>query len=113
MNTFEMNLQTSSFDKIKNGTKVIELRLFDDKRKDINLNDIIIFNKESEKKELLKTKVIGLFRYNSFEDLFKDFGPKYFGEKTIEQMIIDVQKFYSKERQKENGVLGIKIEIIK
>ena len=39
----EMGLQPKYFDYIKNGTKRIELRLFDEKRQRIRLGDIIEF----------------------------------------------------------------------
>ena len=71
MKTHEMNLQSKYFDFIKEGTKRIELRLYDEKRSQIQLGDVIEFsNSEGDK---LKTEVVGLLRYNSFQDLFEDF----------------------------------------
>ena len=66
MKTHEMNLQPSYFDFIKDGTKRIELRLFDEKRQQIQLGDIIEFTKSEDDK--FKAEVIGLLRYNSFND---------------------------------------------
>lgn len=37
-----MKLQPSPFEKIKDGTKTIEMRLFDDKRRKIQIGDTII-----------------------------------------------------------------------
>ncbi len=68
-----MNLQAEYFDKIKNGSKTIELRLFDEKRQQLNLNDIIIFNKEAEKIEQIKVCIVGFLSYNSFQKKYKDF----------------------------------------
>ena len=39
--THILKLQPKFFDFIKDGTKRIELRLFDEKRQQININDII------------------------------------------------------------------------
>ncbi len=66
-----MNLQPKYFDFIKDGTKRIELRLYDEKRRSIQLGDIIEFAKSDDEK--FKAEVIGLLRYNSFADLFEDF----------------------------------------
>lgn len=45
-----MNLQPRYFDFIKDGTKRIELRLFDEKRQQIQLGDIIEFAKSEDDK---------------------------------------------------------------
>lgn len=45
MKTHEMNLQPKYFDFIKDGTKRIELRLYDEKRQLIRLGDIIEIHK--------------------------------------------------------------------
>ena len=66
-----MNLQPKYFDFIKDGTKRIELRLYDEKRQSIQLGDIIEFAKSDNEK--FKAEVVGLLRYKSFADLFEDF----------------------------------------
>lgn len=38
-----MKLNDSPFDRIKSGKKIIDIRLFDEKRKLLNLGDIIHF----------------------------------------------------------------------
>lgn len=61
MKVHEMNLQPKYFDFIKDGTKRIELRLYDEKRRSIQLGDIIEFAKSDDEK--FKAEVIGLLRY--------------------------------------------------
>ena len=68
-----LKLQPKYFDYINNGTKRIELRLYDEKRQKIAIGDTIIFQKEPELETTMKVKVIGLLRYNTFEELYKDF----------------------------------------
>ena len=43
MNTFELRLNEKYFNLIKQGTKNIEMRLLDEKRKQYNIGDILIF----------------------------------------------------------------------
>ena len=50
MTTHLMNLQPKYFDFIKDGTKRIELRLYDEKRRQIQLGDIIEFSKSEDDK---------------------------------------------------------------
>ncbi|MBQ1387557.1 ASCH domain-containing protein [Candidatus Saccharibacteria bacterium] len=112
MKTHEMNLQPSYFDFIKDGTKRIELRLFDEKRQQIQLGDIIEFTKSEDDK--FKAEVIGLLRYNSFNDLFEDFDISILADKSMtKQELLDVlSEFYTPEKQAEFGVLGIRLKIL-
>ena len=66
----KMKLKESPFERIKNGTKTIEFRLYDDKRKKVKIGDEIE----------IKTK--------------------------------SMYRFYSKEQEKQYGVVGIKIKIL-
>jgi len=112
MQTHTMRLMPNPFDKIKNGSKKIELRLYDEKRQIINIGDHIIFEKEPEREERVETKVTALLRYENFSDLFDDFPSEIFGGRSKEDLLLGVHKFYSKEKEKEYGVLGIKIELL-
>ena len=53
-----------------NGSKRIEIRLFDEKRRIIKIGDTIKFLKEPELEESFEVKVVDLLRYDSFEDMF-------------------------------------------
>ena len=109
-----LKLQPKYFDYINDGTKRIELRLYDEKRQKINIGDIIVFQKEPELETTIKVKVIGLLRYNTFEELFNDFDIEIMADKSMtKQELLDVlQEFCSIEKQKQYGVLGIRIKKI-
>lgn len=112
--THEMKLQPEYFDFILKGTKRIEIRLFDEKRQQIKIGETIKFLKEPELNESFNVKVVGLLRYNSFEDMFKDFDISILSDKSMtkEELLSVLEKFYTKEKQEQNGVLGIRIELI-
>lgn len=109
-----LKLQPKYFDYINNGTKRIELRLYDEKRKKINIGDIIIFQKEPELEITMKVKVVGLLRYNTFEELFKDFDIAVMADKSMkkQELLNVLEEFYTPEQQKQYGVIGIRIEKI-
>lgn len=107
-----MKLQAESFNRIKNGTKKIELRLFDEKRQLIKLGDIIEFQKEPDKDDTVETKVVALFNYPTFRDLINDFSIDNFGDENKEILTKNVYTFYSNEDEKVYSVLGIKVELI-
>lgn len=111
--THEMKLQPKFFDFIKYGTKRIELRLYDEKRRNIELGDKIVFKKEPEMDETVEATVVGLLRYESFKELFKDFDMSLLADKSMtkEELLEVLEEFYTVEKQEEFGVLGIRIEL--
>ena len=112
MKTHEMNLQPKYFDFIKDGTKRIELRLFDEKRQQIQLGDTIEFAKSEDEK--FQAQVIGLLRYNSFQDLFEDFDISILADASMtKQELLDVlSEFYTPEKQAQYGVIGIRLKLL-
>ena len=109
----EMKLRPKYYDYILNGTKRIEIRLFDEKRQAIKMGDTIKFLKEPDLKESFDVLVVDLYRYNNFEEMFKDFDISILSDKSMtkEELINDLEKFYTKEKQNKYGVLGIKIKL--
>ena len=109
-----MKLQPEYYNFILNGTKRIEIRLFDEKRQQIKIGDTIKFLKEPDQNKSFNTKVTGLLRYNSFEDMFKDFDISILSDRSMtkEQLIALLEQFYTKEKQEQYGVLGIRIELL-
>ena len=79
----EMKLQPEYFNFILNGTKRIEIRLNDEKRQNIKLGDKIKFLKEPDLNESFEAQVIGLLRYNSFEEMFKDYDISILSDKSM------------------------------
>lgn len=108
----KMKLQEDPFERIKNGTKTVEFRLYDEKRQTIQIGDEIEFSRLPELQEKLLVKVIDLYREDSFEKLFKKVFVEEDEEKIIEKAK-SMNRFYTPEQEKEYGVVGIKIEVIK
>lgn len=111
----ELKLQPRYYEYILNGSKDIEIRLYDEKRQKINIGDIIIFKKEPELNESFKVKVVGLLRYENFDSLFNDFTIDRLADRSMSksELLEELEKFYTKEKQKEYGVLGIRIEKVR
>lgn len=107
-----MKLQEKYYDFMLNGTKRIELRLNDEKRQNIKLGDKIRFLKENNLNESFVVTVIGLLKYNSFEDLFNDYDISLLADKSISkgELLKVLMEFYPKEKQNKYNVLGIRIK---
>ena len=65
-----MHLNPSSFSKIKEGTKTIELRLYDEKRRQLAVDDTICFICSGETGERLWARVVELYVFDSFKALY-------------------------------------------
>lgn len=112
MTVHEMKLMNEPFLKIKNGSKTIEMRLNDDKRRLIKVDDIIEF-KNIKTEETLKVKVKNLFTYPNFETLYANHDKISIGYNLDEiASPTDMLEYYKMENIKKYGVLAIQIELI-
>ncbi len=108
-----MRLHSESFNNIKNGIKTIELRLNDEKRRVLNVGDIIEFTNRLDDEKVC-TKIIGLHHCDSFSELYKHFDKVIMGYREDEVANPeDMEKYYSKEEQEKYGVVGIEVKVIK
>ena len=111
----EMKLRSIYFDKIKNGTKIYEVRLNDEKRQLIKVGDVIIFTKESEFKDSFNTIVIDLIYFDSFAEMVNALPLSKVGFETENaNEVVDIDhQFYSTQQENKYGVVAIKVEILK
>lgn len=107
----KMRLVDFAFCKIKNKEKDIEIRLNDEKRKLLKVNDIIEFE-NIDTKETIKTRIINLYKFKTFNDLFDSFEHKRLGLKSSDDASI-MNNFYSIADQEKYEALAIEIELIK
>ena len=112
---FEMNLAPAPFEKIRSGSKDVELRLYDEKRRRLNIGDEIIFTNLSDKDEQITVRINALYRYGSFRDLFEEIPPQRCGcdaDISAEAAAAGMRKYYSEQLEYQYGVLGIRMELI-
>ena len=107
-----MELQNVYYNFILKGTKRIELRLYDEKRKSIKIGDIITIT-NAQTNEEFTVKVVGLLQYETFDDLFKDFEIEILADKSMtkEELKNELERFYPIDKQKQYNVLGIRVEL--
>lgn len=104
-----MKLAIEPYTLIKQGAKVIESRLFDEKRSQLQLGDVIVFSCNEDPADTTDTRVTGLLRYEKFEDLFNDHEASMFGGTSTLQLINQIKEFYSDEEISKFGVIGIRL----
>ena len=110
-----MKLNPKYFEYMKNGTKRVEIRLNDEKRRNIKIGDEIIFQKEPELKEEISTQIVNLIVRRNFRELIKDLDVSEYSDKSEseEKFLKDLYRFYTKEQEEKYGVVGIQIEMRK
>lgn len=108
MKTHKMTLKQPYFDLICAGRKTIELRMYDEKRKEIKIGDKIEFTNQDKK---CTADVKGFVRAQTFADLFEYIDVKDAGFDNADKAIEIMQEFYDLDYQKKIGVVGICIKL--
>ncbi len=104
----KLHLDNIYFDLIKKGYKKVEIRLYDDKRKQMNIGDTIEFINRNTN-EILDIKIKNIIVFDSFKELFNNFDNKILGFKENENYKI-MYNIYSKEDEIKNKVCAIILE---
>ena len=111
INVHKMKLNSTPFEMIKSGEKTIELRLYDEKRQQVNTGDKIVFSNNANG-EILNTTVVKLHRFNTFNELYKSLPLLKCGytSKNVDKATpSDMEQYYSVEEQNKYGVVGIEL----
>ena len=113
--THEMNLHDSPFDMIRSGKKIYELRLWDEKRRNIHVGDEILFTRSRGGEDCIRCAVVGLHLFKSFAELYASL-PLLLCGYTEEDINTadpsDMDIYYSKEKQSAYGVVAIEIKLL-
>ena len=111
-----MKLNDKPFNLIKRRFKTYELRLFDEKRSKIEVGDYIEFTNRTDNNKQLLVEVVGIHRFKTFKDLYKDIPLERSGYLSTEldgASHLDMLEFYDEEKQSFYGVVAIEIKLIK
>ncbi len=109
--THKMKLWNSAFLTVKNKTKTIEMRLYDEKRSMISIGDIIEFT-NTKTGEIIACTVLNLYRYKDFRELYKHHDKISIGYSENETANPDdMLAYYNAESIEKYGVLGIEITV--
>lgn len=112
---YTMRLTAAPFEKLRDGSKRIELRIYDEKRKKIKTGDTILFISLKEPSETLLTRVVDIYTYASFDELYRNLPLEDLGYSASEVNTAspkDMEQFYSPEEQARYGVVGFSLELL-
>lgn len=110
----QIHLDPEIFELVKNGTKNVEARVNDEKRRQIKIGDKIEVLKRPEEKETLWVCVKNLALFKDFAELAAQYpierlySPSY----TKEEYLALFPKFYSDEEIAKYGTVAIEFEVV-
>ena len=108
----KIHLDSDIFEIVEKGTKDIEVRLNDEKRKKLQVGDTLIFLKRPLDDESITKRVKTLEYYSSFEELVEHYEMKriYLDGCSKATYLKTMERFYTKEEQDKYGVVAITFE---
>ena len=111
----QVHLHPDIFEIVLNGTKKVEARLNDEKRRKLKVGDTLEFLKRPLEEEKILASVTSLDYYPNFEELVKHYDIKdlYLEDFTKEDFLNTLTRFYTKEDQEKYGVVAIGFRIEK
>ena len=111
----KLNLNADPFEMIKSGRKTIELRLYDEKRSQIQVGDTLVFVHTEDDTRTITATVLALHRFSDFAALYATLPLEkcgYLPEELDTASPADMNVYYSAEKQACYGVVGIEIALI-
>ena len=106
-----MNLHNCPFCKIKCGTKTVEMRLYDEKRRAIKVGDTILFTNNATN-EQLTAQVTSVQTFPTFDDLYINYDMLSIGYAKGELASPkDMLTYYTAEQIATYGVVAIGIKV--
>jgi ASC-1-like (ASCH) protein len=103
-----MNLEPYSYGQILSGRKIVEVRLYDDKRRQIQIGDIIEFTNSLDH-SVVSTGVVNISVFSTFKELVDKYPVSEFGFDNRGVLLDTIYRFYSREDEARLGVVGIHI----
>ena len=108
-----MRLAPGPFSAMKSGRKTVELRLWDEKRRQLKEGDVKCFACSDGGAETLRVQVTELLRFPTFAELYRSVPPEDMGyEPGAPASPEDMNVYYSPGEQARWGVVGIRVERI-
>lgn len=108
---YVMSIMQLPFNKILDGSKKIEPRLYDEKRQKVKVCDVIEFVNASTD-EKVKCLVKGIAVFENFKDLVTYMPLELFGYDNKEEIHVRLERLATEQEQNEFGVVGFIIEPI-
>ena len=107
-----IHLDNDIFEFVKKGTKIVEGRVNDEKRRKLNIGDKLIFLKRPNDDETIEAFIEDLVVYKDFKSMVEDYTIEelYLPGYSKEDYLNLLKRFYSDEEIEHYGVVAIKFK---
>lgn len=111
----KVHLNPEVFDIVLMKDKNVEIRLNDEKRRQLKVGDTLVFLKRPDEIEKISAKITNLVYFNSFLEVVDYYEMKriYLETTTKEEYLSIMRQFYSEEEELKYGIVAIEFEILK
>ena len=111
MKTYFLHLQEKPFENIKNKKKTVEMRLYDEKRREYKPGDELIFE-NNKSKETIKAIILDIKVFPTFKELYSNYDKEKIGYLKNEKADPkDMEEYYSQEQQLKYRVCAIELKL--
>ena len=100
-----LSVHEFSFNKIKKGTRRVGVHLLDKQMQKVKLHDVIEMHNVSDG-DVLECEVVGIAIFDNMEDLVDAIGPHALGYDNKEEIMVRVNRLFSKEMQDTFNAVG-------
>ena len=109
-----IHLDEDIFENVKYGTKNVEVRVNDEKRRKLKVGDTITFLKRPDDIESINAIVEDLKYYKNFKELVDDYTIEELYSKgySKEEFLLLLKRFYSYEEIDKYGTVAIRFKIV-
>ena len=107
-----MHLESDIFKLVKNGSKDVEIRLNDEKRKKLNIGDNITFCDRNNTSDIVNATIVDLKHFDSFKVLIDSYDIKRLCNCNKRELLSLLHKFYSVDDEANMGVVGIEFKLL-
>ena len=110
----EIHLDEDIFEVVKYGTKNVEVRVNDEKRRKLKIGDQITFLKRPDDIENIVAVIEDLVYYKNFRDLVNDYSIEelYLKDYSKNEFLNLLKRFYSDDEIDKYGVVAIKFKVL-
>lgn len=110
-----VHLHPLVFDIVLNKDKDVEIRVNDEKRRQLSVGDTLVFLKRPDDKEEIKATITNLVYFNNFLEVTNYYDMKriYLEDTTKENYINLMKQFYNDEEVNKYGVVAIEFKLEK
>lgn len=109
---YTMKLHQDPYDRIKVGTKSVEIRLNDEKRQNLNIGDGIIFSNIENLTDISKVTITNIKKFDNFYNLFQNYDSSHLWvDMSHEEYVNSMYQYYKPEQEEMHGVCAIEFRL--